>query len=69
LQATLSETGVQDLSGALLGLRKEIEQISGLLDNAASYHVNLIQRMVEASGPVVQQRPCTESTGRLSLDV
>jgi len=68
MQTVVSTSPTCDLSAALVGLRKEIDLISRLLENAASYHVNLLQCMVEASGAHVQPSQCIEPTRRLSLD-
>jgi hypothetical protein len=39
-----------------------------LLEHAASYHVNLIQCMIEASGVHVPPGPCTASPRCVSVD-
>ena len=69
LQTVLSASPSRDMAVALEGLRKEIDSIAGLLENAACYHVNLIQCMVEASSAQLQPGACSNSARRLSLDV
>jgi len=58
----------RDLNAALAGLRREIDLISRLLENAASYHVNLVQCMIEASGAPAGPMPHMDSRQRLSMD-
>jgi hypothetical protein len=58
----------RDLNAAVVGLSKEVDLISRLLEHAASFHVNLIQCMIEASGSLTRQVPSNGSTGRISMD-
>jgi hypothetical protein len=68
LQQAVTESPSGDLTAAVAGLRKEIDLISRLLEHAASYHVNLIQCMTEASNAPVLERSCIAPTRRLSLE-
>jgi hypothetical protein len=70
LQRALTLSPTRDVGAAAAGLRKEVGLISSLLEHAASYHVNLLQCMIEASGPEAQPAPYieTETPRRMSLD-
>ena len=68
LQTVLAAPPSRDLKAAVVCLRKEIDLISGLLEHAALFHVNLVQCMIEASGPLILQGTSIEGAGRLSLD-
>ncbi len=68
LQTTSTAAPSSDVSAALTGLRKEIDLLSRLLESAASYHVNLVQHMLEASCPPDRRMPRVDSGRRLSLD-
>ena len=68
LQQAVTESPSGDLRAAVLGLRKEIDLISRLLEHAASYHVNLIQSMIEASNAQVPHGQCNALAQRLFLD-
>jgi len=67
LQVVLSTLPSLPLAAAVEGLHREIELISTLLETAASYHVKLLQRMIEASVSDVSQGLCVATAGRLSL--
>ncbi len=68
LQALPSMSPSLDLKAALAGLRRELELVSRLLENAAGYHVSLIRCMLDASYAPMPQTSRTESSRRLSLD-
>lgn len=68
LRTVLAAPPSRDLTAAVAGLRKEVDLISRLLEHAASYHVNLMQCMIEASGSRVEQAPSSQSARRMSLD-
>jgi len=67
LEEVLSTLPSLPLAAPVEGLRREIKILSRLLETAASYHVNLLQRMIEASVSDVSQGPCVASARRLSL--
>ena len=67
LQEVLSTLPSLPLAAPIECLHREIELISLLLDNAASYHAKLLQRMIEASATDVSQGLCVATAGRLSL--
>jgi hypothetical protein len=68
LRTVLATPPFRDLTAAVAGLRKEIDLISRLLEHAASYHVNLMQCMIQASGSPVAQGQCSTPQRRLSMD-
>ena len=68
LQTMLSASPSRDLAAAVVGLREEVDRISRLLEHAASYHVNLMQCMIEASGVHLSADPCVESARCVSVD-
>jgi len=68
LQTVLSASPSRGLAAAVVQLREEVDLISTLLEHAASYHVNLIQCMIEASGVHVPPGPCTASPRCVSVD-
>ncbi|MEO8592003.1 MAG: hypothetical protein ABI759_01665 [Candidatus Solibacter sp.] len=54
--AWIESPGIEMAAG-IAGLRRELDLIAGLLEHAASYHVNLMQCMIEASGADVLPDP------------
>jgi hypothetical protein len=68
LSAALDRRPSRNLAVAIVDLRKELDFISRLLEHAASYHVNLIQCMIEASSSDVPQGQFNGCLRRLSLD-
>ena len=68
LRTVLAAAPSRNLTAAVAGLRQEIDLISRLLEHAASYHVNLMQCMIQASGSPVAQGPCSTPARRLSMD-
>lgn len=49
LQTVLTASPSRHLTPAVVGLRKEVDLVSRMLESAASYHAKLIQCMIEAS--------------------
>jgi len=68
LKAALTASPSRDVAAAVVGLRQEVGLISLLLEQAAAYHVSLLQAMIEASGSAVQRAPSIESARRMYLD-
>jgi hypothetical protein len=68
LLTVLSASPSRDMAAAVVELRAEVGLISRLLEHAASYHVNLIQCMIEASGVHLPADPCVESARCVSVD-
>jgi hypothetical protein len=62
LQKILVASPSEDLGDALLGLRREIGQISRLLEHAASYHANLLQSMMAAAASEIPPSACLDNT-------
>ena len=67
VQTILTPAPCRDLTAAVAVLRKEVDLISLLLEHAASYHVNLMQCMIEASASHAPQGRCMAPVRRLSL--
>ena len=68
LQSLLTVSPSGDLLVAAVGLGKELDLISRLLEHAASYHANLFQCMIEAADLPTQQAAYMESTRCMSLE-
>lgn len=68
LQTLIAVSPSGNLNPALARLRQEVDFISRLLEHAASYHVNLMQSMIEASGAAIPPGVPTDSAQHLFLD-
>jgi hypothetical protein len=68
LRTVLAAPPSGNLTTAVAGLRKELDLISRLLEHAASYHVNLMQCMMEASGSRGEPARSIQPARRMSLD-
>ena len=69
LRKVLTASPDGDLAATVLGLRKEIDGISRLLEHAASYHVELMKCMIESSAAPVPQAPGGTGMRRISVEV
>lgn len=67
LHAALTASPSRDLATPIAGLRKDLDVISRLLEQAASYHVHLMQCMTEAAASDVAPGPAVAHVRRLSL--
>lgn len=67
LQKILVTSPSTDLADALVGLRKEIDGISRLLEHAAAYHASLLQSMLAASASEVSPSSCNGPVRRMSV--
>ena len=67
LQKLVHETPSRELMASVLGLREEVDRVSGLLEHAASYHVRLLGAMIEAANSPAVESGNAAPVRRLSV--